>query len=53
MAILKVKQREKKQTVNTSDKGFLFELGEIRVAYGEICLAVIGMMWTAGGIKAA
>lgn len=27
---------------------FLFELGEIGVAYGEICLTVIGMMWMAG-----
>ena len=37
-------EREK-QTVNRSDKGFLFELGEIRVAYGEVCLSVIEMMW--------
>lgn len=43
MAILKLRGREK-QTVDRSDKGFLFELREIRVAYGEMCLAVIEMM---------
>lgn len=51
MAILKLRGREK-QTVDRSDKGFLFELREIRVAYGEMCLAVIEMMWMTGGIEA-
>lgn len=44
MAILKLREGEK-QTVNRSDKGFLFELGEIGVAYGEMCLAIMEMMW--------
>lgn len=42
MVILKLSEREK-QTVNGSDKGFLFELWEIRVAYGEM-----GKMWVTG-----
>ncbi len=50
MAILKLREREK-QTVNRSDKGFLFELREIRVAYGEMCLAVMEMMWMTGELK--
>lgn len=47
MAILKLREREK-QTANRSDKDFLFELGEIRLAYGEMGLAVMEMMWMSG-----
>ena len=47
MAILKLKEREK-QTVNRSDKSFLFELGDIRVAYGEMCTALMEVMWMTG-----
>lgn len=44
MAILKIEEIEK-QTVNRSDKGFsIWTWGEIRVAYGEMCLAVMEMM---------
>lgn len=52
MAILKLSEREK-QTANRSDKDFLFELGEIRVAYGEMGLDVMEMMWMSGEQKQA
>lgn len=47
MAILKLSEREK-QTVKRSDKSFLFELGEIRLAYGEMCTALMEVMWMIG-----
>lgn len=46
MAILKCKGREK-QMVDALDKGFLFN-GEERVAYAEMCQAVMGMLWITG-----
>lgn len=41
-----------KQTLNRSDKGFLFELGGSRVTCGELCLAATERMWVTREIEA-